>query len=346
MAINLLNLEPIKASTDLSSYTSFIYGTPKIGKTTFVHNLYGDRVLFIATEKRHKVLVGAHVQYITSWIEYLQILAQLRGPKLKERYDVIAIDTVENLYSMLETYVLAKYSVSEFGTVKWGKDWVDLKNDWKNNLQMIEKLGYTPVFIAHASLKTEKIPVAGMLKENVNDTMELTKDKQTGEEYYEFQKYVPDLKDKVMSPINKMVDNIMFMTTTADENLHEQRVIHLRETLQWQAGSTFQGIAPVIPLDVESYKKAVEDAIQLLDPTMLKSEKEDVGVATEVLNFDELMTEAKELAFELHQLNRMEEVQFIVDQVFGAGKKLTEANKNQVDPLFIAVGKLKEALGK
>ena len=41
MAINLLNLEPIKASTDLASYTSFIYGVPKIGKTSFVHKLYG-----------------------------------------------------------------------------------------------------------------------------------------------------------------------------------------------------------------------------------------------------------------------------------------------------------------
>lgn len=83
MAINLLNLEPIKASTDLASYTSFIYGVPKIGKTSFVHKLYGDRVLFIATEKRHKVLVGANVQYVSNWIEYLQVLAQLQNKKLK-----------------------------------------------------------------------------------------------------------------------------------------------------------------------------------------------------------------------------------------------------------------------
>lgn len=344
MAINLSLIEPIKASTDLASYASFIYGVPKIGKTTFVHNLYGKKVLFLATEKRHKVLVGAYVQYISSWPEFLQALSQLRSPKMREQYDVVAIDTVENLYRMLEKYLLAKYNTTDFGQVEWGKDWIDLKKDWADNLQMIEKLGYTPCFIGHAIEKQVKIPVSGILKTQVNQTMTVTKDKKTSEEYYEFQKYVPDLKDKVIAPINKMVDNILFMTVTADENMQEHRVIHLRETLQWQAGSTFTGIAPVITLDADSYKTAVSDAIALIDVDMVKSEKEEIGLAEPTYNFDSLMTEAREIAMEFHKQNRMDEVQRIVDETFGAGKKLTEAQKTQVEPLFIAVEKLKEAL--
>lgn len=344
MAIDLLNLEPIKASTDISSYTSFIYGIPKIGKTTFVHDLYGDKVLFIATEKRHKVLVGAKVQYISSWVEYLQVLAQLRNEKLKERYDVIAIDTVENLYRMLETYILSKYGKTEFGQVEWGKDWVDLKNDWSSNLQMIEKLGYSPVFISHATQKTERIPSNGILQQDVNDTMTLTKDKKSGEEYYEFMKYVPDLKDKVMAPINKMVDNILFMTMTTDENLNEHRVIHLRESLQWQAGSTFTGIKPVIKLSANEYESAVKEAISLIDPDQTKSEKEQVGMDKVELDFDTLMKEARELAMEFHNLERMDEVSRIVDEVFGAGNKLTDAKPHQVQPLYVAIQKMKELL--
>lgn len=345
MAIDLLNLSPIKASTDLSSYTMFVYGTPKIGKTTFVHNLYGERALFIATEKRHKVLVGANVQYVANWMEYLQVLAQLRNPKLKERYDVVVIDTVENLYQMLESYILSKYNTTEFGQVEWGKDWVDLKNDWKNNLQMIEKLGYSPVFISHATQVTTKIPASGILESQVNDTMTLKQDKKTKEKYYEFIKYTPDLKDKVMAPINKMVDNILFMTVTTDEELEEHRVIHLRETLQWTAGSTFTGIAPVIPLDAEKYKEAVKNAIDLIDPEQTKPEKESVGLEeAEELNFEELMKEAKELGLKFHKEKRMEELQRIVDETFGAGNKLTDAKKNQVQPLFIAIQKMKEIL--
>lgn len=345
MAIDLLNLEPVKASTDLASYTMFIYGIPKIGKTTFVYNLYGDRVLFVATEKRHKVLVGANVQYISSWVEYLQVLSQLRNPKVKEKFDVIAIDTVENLYKMLEEYILAKYGKTEFGQVEWGKDWVDLKNDWQKNIQKIERLGYTPVFIAHATQVTTKIPASGILKEQVNDTMTLKKDRKTGEEYYEFIKYVPDLKDRVMAPINKMVDNILFMTITADEDGKEHRVIHLRETLQWQAGSTFEGIAPVIPLDAEAYKKAVEDAINKIDPAYLKDERESLGIEQqEELDYDKLMKEAKELGVQFHKAGRMDEVNRIVEEVFGAGNKLTDATKEQVQPLFVAVQKMKEIL--
>ncbi|MDG0860394.1 ATP-binding protein [Staphylococcus equorum] len=342
MAINLNNLEPIKASTDLSSYTAFIYGTPKIGKTTFVHNLYGDRVLFLATEKRHKVLVGAYVQDISSWPEFLTSISQLRSPKMKERFDVIAIDTVENLYSMLESYILAKYNKTEFGQVEWGKDWVDLKNDWKNGLQMIEKIGYSPVFISHAIQKTERIPVSGILQEQVNETMSLVKDKKTDEEYYEFLKYVPDLKDKVMAPINKMVDNILFMNVTTDESLKEHRVIYLRESLQWQAGSTFNDIKPVIPLSSTNYKEAVQEAIGKIDPNLTKDEKEETSLESEKIDFDELMKEARGLAIKFHEDGRMDEVNRIVEEVFGPGNKLVDANKHQVQPLLVAVERMKE----
>jgi hypothetical protein len=143
-----------------------------------------------------------------------------------------------------------------------------------------------------------------------------------------------------------MVDNILFMTMAVDEDGNEQRVIHLRETMQWQAGSTFEGITPIIPLDAEAYKKAITNAIGLLDETQLKDEKESVGMEEQQeLNFDELMKEAKELGVQFHKAGRMGEVQQIVDEVFGTGKKLTEATKKQVQQLFIAVLKMKEVLG-
>lgn len=344
MTVNLSNLDRVKASTDLASYTSFIYGTPKIGKTTFVHELYGDRVLFLATEKRHKVLVGAYVEYISSWPDYLSAIAQLRNPKLAEKFDVVCIDTVENLYTMLESYVLAKYGVTEFGKVEWGKDWVDLKNMWRDGIQMIEKIGYAPVYISHAIQKTERIPVSGILQEEVNDTMNLVKDKKSNEEYYEFLKYVPDLKDKVMAPINKLVDNILFMNVTTDQNLNEHRVIYLRDSLQWQAGSTFKDIKPVIPLSASEYKNALLEAIDKLDKNLTKPEKEPITMENDAVDFDELMTEARQLAMKYHTLNRMDEVNQIVDSVFGQGNKLVDATKEKLPLLIVAVEQLKNQL--
>lgn len=344
MAINLLDLQPVKASSDISSYSNFIFGVPKIGKTTFVSRLYGDRVLFLATENRHKVLIGAHVQNIKTWSDYLSVMSQLRTKKeLKDRYDVVAVDTVENLYKMLELHILAKYGTTEFGQVEWGKDWTDLKKGWVDGLQKIEKAGYTPVFIGHAIKETVKIPKSGMLESAIDETMTLKTDKKSKEEYYEFQKFVPDLKEKVMAPINKMVDNILFMNMTVDSEMNEQRVIHLRESLQWQAGSTFEGITPVIPLDAEAYKKALKDAIDLIGEDQKVSEKHENDFAkADSADFDDLMKRAKELGGILAKAGRMEELTRTIEKVFGPGKKLMDARKDQTGTLQEAILQLED----
>ena len=45
MAINLLNIEPHKVSRDLSGYITYIYGVPKVGKTTFGSQFPGALIL-------------------------------------------------------------------------------------------------------------------------------------------------------------------------------------------------------------------------------------------------------------------------------------------------------------
>lgn len=347
MAINLLNIEPNKVSTDATSYSLFIYGPPKSGKTTFIHNLYGKRVLFLATEDRHKALPGAMVQRITSWNDYLQALGQARNPKVKEMFDVIAIDTVENLYAMLEKFVAAKYSENTVGERDdlWGKDWSDLKNNWRDGLRMIENLGYTPCFVAHATQTIQKVPVISTNQDDAEKAnAKLVKDKKTDEEFYEVEKWTPDLKDKVLAPVNRMVDNILFLNFAADENGNESRVIHLRETLQWQAGTTFPDIRPVIPATADEYQNAIQEALSKYNLEDTKEERAnrvlDEQITTEV--FNSKMDEAKKLAVEFHKANRMDEVNNIVSEVFGLDKKLTDAKINQYPLVSLVVDRLNE----
>ena len=56
------------------------------------------------------------------------------------------------------------------------------------------------------------------------------------------------------------------------------------------------------------------------------------------------MKDAKEMGVKFHEANRMDELQRVVDEVFGAGNKLTDAKKHQVQPLYVAVQKMKEIL--
>ena len=344
--IDIFNVEPVKVSVNPADYSTFIYGVPKIGKTTLAYDLYKERGLFLATEDRHKTLAGANVIRLTSWVDYLTVMGQLRQPQAKDLYDVVIVDTVENLYNMLEKFVAAKHKESKVGERKdiWGADWTDLKNMWKNGLNMISEAGFVPCFIAHATEQMVQIPASGVLQSDLEGaTVELKTVK--GEdgntlEVYEFQKYMPDLKDKVFAPINRMVDNILFANTTLDVSTgQEQRVIYLRDTLQWLAGSTFENIDPIIPLDADAYTKAVEKALSKVDKKQTK-ESEERKVKQE-LDFDAIRKEVMAYGKAFNEAKKIDVLNKISSDIFGIGNKMTEATEDQVELLAAALTQIK-----
>lgn len=348
MTINILDIQPNKVPTNPDEYSSFYYGPPKIGKTTLVYEMYGNRVLFAATEDRHKALPGAMIARIRNWNDWLNLLNQLRNPKVAELYDAVAVDTAENLTGMLEKFVAAKWKEKVIGERDdiWGKDWRDLKNMWKDGINAIAQLGYIPVFIGHATQKTIQIPASGVLdSELVGATVELKQKKEKGSDskidVYEFQKYTPDLDDRYMGPINKMVDNILFLNTTLDVSTgKEKRVIYLRDTLQWQAGSTFEGIDPVIDLSAQAYRDAVSRSIGLIDESDKTDEiRENV---TEELNYKELMDKVKKWGAAFHKEGKLELLNAISSEVFGLGNKITDAKEAQKELVAHALSLIEE----
>lgn len=344
---SIFEIEPNKVPTNPTEYSTFIYGTAKIGKTTFAYDMYGKRGLFIATEDRHKALPGAMVIRINSWVEYLKVMGELRNPKAKELYDVIILDTTENLYGMLEKYVAGLWKEKNVGERNdiWGKDWTDLKKMWKNGLNMIPDAGFVPCFIAHAAEQTVQIPASGVLKSDLEGaTVELKTAKDPNNEnktleVYEFQKYMPDMKDKVFAPINKMVDNILFANTTLDVSTgQEQRVIYLRDTLQWMAGSTFKNIDPIIPLDAKEYDKAVKKALGKVSKKDTTKESSR-HVKTE-LDYDEIMAKVKSAGAAFHAAGKLDKLNNISESIFGIGEKMTDAPESQVEQLELALNKI------
>lgn len=349
LANSILDIKPNKVPTSPEEYSTLIYGPPKIGKTTLAYEMYGKRGLFIATEDRHKALPGAMVIRVNTWVDFLTVMSQLTNPKVKEMYDVVIIDTIENLYTMLEKFVAAKFKEKVLGERQdiWGADWTEVKTTWRDSLQNISNYGYVPIFIAHAVQETVQIPASGVLKsdlEGITAELKKVKDKKNDRELdvYEFTKFKPDMKDKVLGPINKMVDNILFINTTVDVSTNEEkRVIYLRDTLQWQAGSTFKNIEPIIELSAEAYREAVVDAIGLIDKkqtTKEKTRKEE----KEELNFDEIMEDIKKYGAAFHKSEKLEQLNKISVDVFGPGNKMTEATEEQVELLSLAKLKIEE----
>lgn len=349
---SLKNIKPVQISTKVSDYSMLVYGPSKVGKSTLVHDLYKDKVLFLATEDRHKALAGAHVQPISSWADYEAVLSALSDDDLKEAYDVIAIDTVENLYDMCEKSILKKYRVKNLSDVAWGKAHGDLKNTWKTKINMISKLGYQPCFVAHSIERTVRVPVSQMLPTAVdNRAMELKKGEDGEEDFYEYNKFTPDLREKILSPINKNVDNIIFVNNGVDTNGHEKRVMYLRGSLYFEAGNTFRNVVNHTDLSAEAYKKAIENAIAEY-PDYLQAEesfskdkqfmKEDGD-----WNFDKLKEETTKVASELNKLGKISDVHTVTEDVFGMGISIQrDVTPDQAELLEVVLIKLKVRLDK
>nr|WNM55867.1 hypothetical protein CoNPh37_CDS0201 [Staphylococcus phage S-CoN_Ph37] len=81
---DLMNIEPVKVSTDAKSASLMILDTVKSGKSTFIHELYGDRNFYSLTERRHNFLAGAKVINISNYAEYLKVMKlKIKDPKYK-----------------------------------------------------------------------------------------------------------------------------------------------------------------------------------------------------------------------------------------------------------------------
>lgn len=93
MAINLLDIKPHKISRDLSGYITYIYGSPKTGKTTLA--VQAPKAILLAFERGYNALPGVIAQDVTSWSEMRQVWRELKKPEVKEAYKTLIIDTVK-----------------------------------------------------------------------------------------------------------------------------------------------------------------------------------------------------------------------------------------------------------
>lgn len=323
MAImDLTAIEPQKVSADISSYTTMIYGPPKAGKTTFIHDLYGSDAIFARTEKGTKLIPGLFGQDIANWAMFQQFIQQLRKKEVKERFKVVVIDTIDNLYKFIEKYVRNKYGVDNIKDANggYGAGYNEISDQLFDALNTIEKEGYAIVFISHSTVKTEKLP---------------------GTET-EYEKYIPSVNKRGLEIATKMVDNILFAYFAENpETRQETRVLYTRETLNFQAGTRFKNFPAALPIDAERFKQEMRKSIEGFGAENIKSDKETYAVNEEEINFNSLMEEAKTIAIRANKLGKMPLVTEIVEKHLGVGKLLRDATVKQAETVQLIVDDLR-----
>lgn len=339
---DIINLEPNKVPTDVKSYSTFVYSYPKAGKTTFINDLYGERVVFLATERRHDAIPGAMVINIDSWAEFLQVMKLLKKPEAQEKFDAVCIDTLGRLESYAEAYVLANLGVDDLQEAAWGKGFSAYNKELEHGLSLIEKSGYTPVFIAHAKTETKKVLVSEATTEEKSlNSAQTVKDKADGKEYVEYQKTIPDVKNRLFNMVNRIADNILFLDLTVDSKGVEHRKIFYRDSLEHLAGATFRHMPDYTDLSPKAYQEAASKAIELEGKKNLKDTKREQSKGVKY-DYDALMTEVAEIGKKLQEEGKANKRNQIIEQVLGKGNKVKDLDESQAEVLSVLLDELKE----
>ena len=280
-----------------------------------MHRAFGKDALFIATEKGYLGLAGVMAVDTPNWKTFRDVIKQLKKPEVQAKFKVVVIDTIDLLYDMAIKHVIMVNGVDKLGDIPFGGGYKLVDDLFKDALLEIQGLGYGMAFISHSTSITN---------EDTGNT-----------------KYTPSLNKRGAQIINKMVDTIGFAYLKQGEN-GEERVLYLRETLAFTAGTRFAHMPPVIKLDADVFKGEMALAIEKEGDSVLTDKKATGFVLVEELNYDELYESLKKISKVYQEAEQLAEMKFIVEHHLGKGKLMSELVKGQEEIMSIILDELKD----
>lgn len=309
MAINLLNIQPHKVSTDLSGYITFIYGAPKSGKTTLATQM--PKALLLAFEKGYNALPGVMAQDVTSWGDMKQIFRELKKPEVKNTFNSIIVDTIDIASDMCQKYICDQNGITTLGQLGFGKGWTFFKNEFSLVFRGLTQLGYAVVFIGHDK---------EVLDDNGNRTIRSA------------------LTSSVRTIITGMADIIGYAHQTKGQS---QSVLTIRcgdDSIE--CGSRFKYIKPEFPMSYNNLVNAVREAIEKEaaenDNKFITNKKQEVKEAPSY-DFNLLMKEFQGLVEAImdESPDNAAKITSTVEHYLGKGKKASEITPYQAEFLYL-----------
>jgi hypothetical protein len=211
-----------KPLTDLAAYRILIYGSPKIGKSTFCSQI--EDVLFLDTENGLQALEVCSVN-ITSWNDFKSACGALKkGHSCK----FVAIDTVDSLYRMCREDVLRRLGVRHESDSPYGKGYAEVKGEFTDVMEKVFKLPYGIILTSWSK----------MIEVKTRTDI--------------FNKAVTTLPTAIQEFVTGTVDIILYA-----EVLHDgRRVIHANSSELHLGGDRTGRLPHTLPLDYSQFEIA------------------------------------------------------------------------------------------
>ena len=326
MAINLKELKPQQISKNLRGKYIMLYGLPGVGKTSLAAQFEG--VLIAGFEMGTNALNNVYVQPIKTWRDWKQVVSQLsKDAELKEQFHAVAIDTADEAWNLCVRYICDQNNINELGELAYGKGYDLAKKEFAGTFRDLAYNGYGLIFTSHSTEKTYK-----------NENNE------------EYSMIVPALQNRPFDVINKMVDIIAYIreisVSIGEDKTERQRFMFLRDPVgdRFLAKSRYKYIQPRIPLDYQALVDAIYSAIDEEVNHTGGTATEEENPYTGVLNFDELMEEAKRLWGQLISKDLLPPAKEILAKEFGRDIKFSEILPEQVESLNKVLNEIRALL--
>lgn len=327
MALNsLLDLQEDGVAYGIEGLKIMIYGGNTLGKTPQAMRF--PKPLLLMGESGGSALKG-YKKLMKSKKTFVDTVKELTDEKnidqMKEKFQTIVIDTVEDIIELFEIALCKQYGVSDVGEIQGlqkgnPNGYSVYRKEFKQQINLLTGCGYTVIFIAHE--ETTQIPTG----ENDKDGNAITKD---------FIQPKGSKGDKSSSRFIRDICDFRFFVMSNGVDRETNKTIMSKaycvQTDAFYAGSRFN-VKPVInPFTAENVMEAIEEA--------QKKSAEEYGAElvsyvrnTENYNAKDYIADIEPYMTKLYSLYPQLVIDIVAKQ-FGEKFKIKNATEDQLTEL-------------